>query len=79
MTAVLPSVRPWTFPGRLGARRSSGAGAGVVTDIGALGSERFPAASRARTVKLYAVRGASPSTSTMCLLPGRDFTLVPKR
>lgn len=52
VTSLLPSARPRRLTGRDGALWSSGVGAGVVTGTAALGSERFPAASRARTVKL---------------------------
>lgn len=77
--ARLPSAAPRSFTGRVGGSWSAGVGAGVVTAAAALGAERFPAASRARTVKAYAVEAVSPSTSIITLAAGTDLTLSPSR
>lgn len=79
VAALLPSALPRSLTGRVGASWSAGVGAGVVTAAAALGAERFPAASRARTVKVYAVEAVSPSTSIMTLAAGTDLTFLPCR
>ena len=73
------SAVPRSFTGRVGGSSSAGAGAGVVTETAVLRGERFPAASRARTVKVYAVDAVSPSMSVIRLVAGTEAAFSPSR
>ncbi|MNP55014.1 hypothetical protein D3C76_1496190 [compost metagenome] len=67
-----------TLPGAVGAVVSPGFVPGsVVTESGALACETLPAASRATTVKLYAVAGAKPLIVTV--VPDTLAACVPFR